>query len=56
MAQKSAVHMQYMAHKSVYKVPFLGHKGVHMSIKSLFLDTSKHNKRMLTQHDKRIGG
>ena len=26
--------------ESVYKVPVFGHKSVHMSIKSLFLDTT----------------
>jgi hypothetical protein len=44
-----------MVWESVHKVPVFRHKGVHMSIKSLFLDASKHDKLMLAQQDKRIG-
>jgi hypothetical protein len=40
MAQVSVAYELHMAQVSVYKVPVFGHKGVHMSIKSLFLDTT----------------
>jgi hypothetical protein len=38
------------------KSQFLDMRVSHMSIKSLFLDTSKHDKRMQAQQDKLIEG
>jgi hypothetical protein len=38
MVQVSVAYELQMAQVSVYKVPVFGHKDVHMSIKSLFLD------------------
>jgi hypothetical protein len=40
MVQVSVAYELQVAQVSVYKIPVFGHKSAHMSIKSLFLDTT----------------